>query len=159
MATSYLSCGPVQCNHSSACCSTKIYLVQCLYYYALTTVVEMESSVFSHFFFSCLPLLPWTVQICFYVQILLSCSLLYLCALYTTLYVLVCLLIERFLVFFSLCFDSYNLSVLASFTACSFTSQWLLDSQCSNLVALYLSGCFLFLYLCVDSYCPFYSCW
>jgi hypothetical protein len=53
-ATSGLSCGPVLCTHSSACCTPKIYLVQCLYYYAPTTVVEMESSVFSLFFFSTL---------------------------------------------------------------------------------------------------------
>jgi hypothetical protein len=39
-----------------------------------------------------------------------------------------------------------------------FSSQWLLDSQCSNLVALSLSGVYI-LYLWVDFYCPFYSWW
>jgi hypothetical protein len=69
---------------SSACCTPKIFVVQCLYYYAPITVVEMESSVFSHFFFSCLPLLPSTLSVCFYVQILLSLSLSSLFGLYTT---------------------------------------------------------------------------
>jgi hypothetical protein len=42
-------------------------------------------------------------------------------------------------VVFSLYFDSYNLTVLSSFTTV-LSSQWLLGSQCSNLVALFSGG-------------------
>jgi hypothetical protein len=121
--TSCLSCGLVQYTHSSACCIPKILLspVPSLLH---TYYSSQDGFLFLLSFFLFLS-----------IHAFLDSFSLFLCPNPALLFTVVsvcdinnnvsalCLLVERFLVVFSLYFGSCNLTVLSSFTACSFFSM------------------------------------